>query len=165
MSRHFEIIRDFGEEDGKAEQHDLIEILGKIRAGDRVAILDSGMREPAWLALRAGQISTKKQTFGLWVDGWSAVEALINNGDIVILQQNCEVREGDLVAVYLENDESALLKKIYWNGEHIELKSANVTIPPLLVRATEVHMQGKVVAIVPHECLKNRGRSGRLIMM
>jgi repressor LexA len=86
--------------------------------------------------------------FALRVRGHSMVDALINDGDIVILkhQETCE--NGETVAVWLEDEKETTLKKFYNEGTQVRLQPANVTMDPIYTRADNVRIQGKLVSVV-----------------
>ncbi len=86
--------------------------------------------------------------FALRVRGHSMVDALINDGDIVILkhQETCE--NGETVAVWLEDEKETTLKKFYNEGERVRLQPANVTMDPIYTRADNVRIQGRLVTVV-----------------
>jgi repressor LexA len=86
--------------------------------------------------------------FALRVKGLSMIDALINDGDIVVLksQQTCE--NGETVAVWLEEEKETTLKKFYREGERVRLQPANMTMEPIYTRADNVQVQGKLVTVV-----------------
>ena len=55
--------------------------------------------------------------YALRVRGDSMIDAMVNDGDIVIMQPQYEARNGEMVAVYLRNDMSATLKRFYVEGD------------------------------------------------
>lgn len=86
--------------------------------------------------------------FALRVRGHSMVDALINDGDIVILKQQETCENGETVAVWLEEEKETTLKKFYSEGEQVRLQPANVTMDPIYTRADNVRIQGKLVTVV-----------------
>ncbi|MEJ7901757.1 MAG: transcriptional repressor LexA [Thermomicrobiales bacterium] len=86
--------------------------------------------------------------FALRVRGHSMVDALINDGDIVILKQQETCENGETVAVWLEEEKETTLKKFYSEGERVRLQPANVTMDPIYTRADNVRIQGRLVTVV-----------------
>jgi len=86
--------------------------------------------------------------FALRVRGHSMVDALINDGDIVILKQQETCENGETVAVWLEDEKETTLKKFYNEGERVRLQPANVTMDPIYTRADNVRIQGRLVTVV-----------------
>lgn len=86
--------------------------------------------------------------FALRVRGHSMVDALINDGDIVVLKQQETCENGETVAVWLEDEKETTLKKFYNEGEMVRLQPANVTMDPIYTRADNVRVQGRLVTVV-----------------
>lgn len=86
--------------------------------------------------------------FALRVRGHSMVDALINDGDVVILkaQETCE--NGDTVAVWLEDEKETTLKRFYLEGSRVRLQPANMTMEPIFTQSENVRIQGKLVSVV-----------------
>jgi repressor LexA len=87
--------------------------------------------------------------YALQVKGDSMVDAMINDGDIVIMRPHKDVQNGDLVAVWLSDKEETTLKRIYKEGSRIRLQPANPTMKPIYIEdARSVEVQGRVVAVI-----------------
>jgi len=87
----------------------------------------------------------KESVFALRVKGTSMVDALVNDGDVVIMEQAQAAENGDMVAVWLKDRQETTLKKIYYEGDRVRLQPANVTMEPIYVRPQDVEVQGKVL--------------------
>jgi len=88
----------------------------------------------------------KDRVFALKVKGTSMIDALVNDGDIVILEATSAADEGDMVAAWLKREGEATLKKIYTEGNRIRLQPANVTMKPIYTEPENVEVQGRVLA-------------------
>jgi repressor LexA len=86
--------------------------------------------------------------FALKVQGNSMIDALINDGDTVILRQRDRVENGQMAAVWLKSDGETTLKKVYYEGKTVKLQPANPTMEPIYVPADDVQVQGKVVLVI-----------------
>ncbi len=86
--------------------------------------------------------------YALKIEGDSMIDALVNDGDIVILQPQTRARNGEMVAVRLRQHGETTLKRYYRENGHVRLQPDNPTLPPLFVKPDEVEVQGKVVAII-----------------
>lgn len=86
--------------------------------------------------------------FALRVKGLSMIDALINDGDIVVLKAQNTCENGETVAVWLEDEKETTLKKFYREGERVRLQPANMTMEPIYTRADNVQVQGKLVTVV-----------------
>jgi repressor LexA len=87
----------------------------------------------------------KDNVFALRVKGTSMIDALVNDGDLVLMEQTSAWDNGDMVAVWLKDREETTLKKIYNEGSRIRLQPANATMDPIYVDPAEVEVQGKVL--------------------
>ena len=86
--------------------------------------------------------------FALKVQGNSMIDALINDGDTVILKHEERVENGQMAAVWLIAEEETTLKKVYYEGKRVRLQPANPTMDPIYVHADDVQIQGKVVLVI-----------------
>jgi len=86
--------------------------------------------------------------YALRVKGTSMIDALINDGDIVLLRATNEVRDGDMVAVWIKSQGEMTLKKFFHEGERVRLQPMNATMAPIFVDAADVEVQGRVVSTI-----------------
>jgi repressor LexA len=86
--------------------------------------------------------------FALRVSGDSMIDAMVNDGDIVVMRQQDTARDGDMVAIWLTPSDTTTLKHIYYEGERVRLQPANPTMKPIFVQPSEVRVQGKVMMVV-----------------
>ncbi|MCA9897363.1 MAG: repressor LexA [Ardenticatenaceae bacterium] len=85
--------------------------------------------------------------FALRVSGNSMIDAMVKDGDIVIMRPTHEARNGDMVAVWL-SDDTTTLKYFYNEGKKIRLQPANPTMGPIYVDWEDVQVQGKVMMVI-----------------
>ncbi|MCS7087974.1 MAG: transcriptional repressor LexA [Thermoflexales bacterium] len=96
-------------------------------------------------------VSTTKGLYALEVRGDSMIDALIHDGDIVILRRvesADEVKNGDLVAVFLTDRNESTLKRIYREGRRLKLKPENPTLQPFYVDAQHARILGRVECVI-----------------
>lgn len=94
-------------------------------------------------------LSAEDGLFALQVKGESMVDAMVNDGDIVVMRSQPEWRNGDMVAVWLKDREETTLKHIYREGGRVRLQPANPTMEPIYVDNPEsLEVQGKVMLVV-----------------
>ncbi len=86
--------------------------------------------------------------FALRVSGDSMIDAMVNDGDIVIMRQQETARNGDMVAVWLTPDGTTTLKHFYLEGDRVRLQPANPTMGPIYVNPAQVRVQGKVMMVL-----------------
>jgi len=90
----------------------------------------------------------QEDVYALRVQGTSMIDALINDGDIVLLHATNEARDGDLVAVWIKSQNETTLKQFYHGGERVRLQPINQTLSPIYVNTADVEIQGRVVATI-----------------
>jgi repressor LexA len=86
--------------------------------------------------------------FALRVRGDSMIDAMVNDGDIVIMKPQYEARNGEMVAVWLRNDTTTTLKHFFNEGNRVRLQPANPTMEPIYVDPAEVQIQGRVLMVL-----------------
>ena len=86
--------------------------------------------------------------FALRVKGHSMVDALINDGDVVVLRKQATCENGETVAVWLKDLKETTLKRFYLEGDRVRLQPANVTMAPIFTPANNVEVQGRLVTVV-----------------
>ncbi|HEX9976226.1 MAG TPA: transcriptional repressor LexA [Dehalococcoidales bacterium] len=90
----------------------------------------------------------KKDIYALKVKGSSMIDALINDGDIVLMQYINTVESGEMAAVWLRAEKEATLKKVYPEPGRIRLQPANSRMKPLYTEPHNLEIQGKVIAVI-----------------
>lgn len=89
------------------------------------------------------------ELFALEVDGVSMIDAMVNDGDIVIMKRANTANNGEMVAVWLEDTDETTLKYFYKEGSRVRLQPANPTMSPIFIDDPKrVRIQGKVVMVV-----------------
>jgi len=89
-----------------------------------------------------------KDVYALKVRGHSMIDALIDDGDIVLLRYQETAENGQMVAARLRDENSVTLKKFYKEGNRVRLQPANVTMDPIYTDATNVRIEGRVVGVL-----------------
>jgi len=88
--------------------------------------------------------------YALQVQGNSMVDALVHDGDIVVMRHQQRVENGEMAAVWLKEREEVTLKRFYQEvGGRVRLQPANPTMQPIYVDdPRQVEVQGKVVMVI-----------------
>ena len=92
--------------------------------------------------------NTGQGLFALRVKGHSMIDALINDGDVVVLKQQVTCENGETVAVWLKDQRETTLKKFYLEGDRVRLQPANMTMDPIFTPAENVEIQGRLVTVL-----------------
>jgi repressor LexA len=90
------------------------------------------------------------EVFALRVNGDSMIDAMIQDGDIVIFRKQDVAQNGDMVAVWLEDRGETTLKYFHREGERVRLQPAHPTMDPIYVDARQCHIQGRVLSVIRH---------------
>ena len=128
-----------------------VPLLGTIAAGEPIPVANPGnWVNPAeeMLRLTTDVVGNKGDIYALKVKGTSMLDALINDGDIVIMEVAQTVEDGEMVAVWLKDEQEVTLKKLYRESGRIRLQPANSEMGPIYTRPENVEVQGKVVAVL-----------------
>ena len=93
-------------------------------------------------------IRGRDQVFALRVRGTSMIDALINDGDIVLMEPTDSVDDGEMAAVYLGSSNETTFKRVYREGKRVRLQPENATMQPFHVDADDLSVQGRFVGVV-----------------
>ena len=85
--------------------------------------------------------------YALRVKGNSMIDALIGDGDLVIMEAARSVENGQMAAVRLKLEEETTLKRFYAEGPKVRLQPANTQMAPLIVQAENVEVLSRLVAV------------------
>ncbi|MDR2672634.1 MAG: transcriptional repressor LexA [Coriobacteriales bacterium] len=83
-------------------------------------------------------------SFLLTIHGDSMIEAGINDGDYVVVREQCTANNGDIVVAML--GEEATVKTFYRESDRIRLQPENAALGPIYSR--DVRIVGKVIALL-----------------
>jgi repressor LexA len=90
----------------------------------------------------------RKGVYALKVKGSSMVDALINDGDIVLMQHVNVVENGEMAAVWLKAEKEATLKKVYLEPGRIRLQPANSQMKPIYAEPDNIEIQGRIIGVI-----------------
>ncbi len=89
------------------------------------------------------------ELFALEVQGDSMIDAMVNDGDTIILKRAQEASNGEMVAVWLDDRDETTLKYFYKEKDRIRLQPANPTMGPIYVEnPASLRIMGKVVMVI-----------------
>jgi repressor LexA len=129
-----------------------VPLLGNIVAGEPIEVGNNDFStydEEDAVDISAGMISGRQDNlFALRVSGESMIDAMVNDGDIVIMRQQETANNGDMVAVWLTPDDTTTLKHFYYEEDRIRLQPANPTMEPIYVQPEQVQVQGRVMMVL-----------------
>jgi len=93
-------------------------------------------------------ISDEGELFALRVKGDSMIDAMVNDGDIVVMKKINQARNGEMVAVWLSDRSETTLKHFFLENGRVRLQPANPTMGPIYVDPGNVVIQGKVMLVL-----------------
>jgi repressor LexA len=134
-----------------------IPILGPIAAGLPLPELQPGVsymtdNEANAVDIARSLLPAKEKgtdLYALEVKGDSMIDAMINDGDIVVMKRAIEARNGEMVAVWLPRDNEATLKYFFKEKDGFRLQPANPTMKPIMIKKDEpLEIKGKVVMVI-----------------
>ena len=143
-SRSIEIV-------GETKEVALVPLLGVIAAGQPIWVpsADKWSAEAERMIEVPGEIMRgKKEVYALQVRGNSMVDAMIGDGDTVIMEKADDIKNGDVVACWLEKEQEVTLKKIYFEDEKLRLQPCNPYMLPMYHEKENVQVQGRLVAVL-----------------
>jgi repressor LexA len=129
-----------------------VPVIGRIAAGEPIPVPSAetwdNVAAAETMDLTDGLTRGKREVYALRVKGTSMVDALINDGDIVLMEYTNTAENGELVAVWLKGEKEATLKKFYRERGRIRLQPANIEMEPVYAKPQNVEIQGKVIAVI-----------------
>jgi repressor LexA len=148
VSRGIRLVEGLGELTGATELV-RIPMLGRIAAGEPLRVFSEGFDgETDTLEVTRDIVSDEEGIYALKVKGTSMIDALINDGDIVIMRHAETANNGDMVAAWLRDREETTLKRFFHEGNRIRLQPENQTMAPIYVDPEQIDIKGRVVAVI-----------------
>lgn len=127
-----------------------VPLLGVIAAGQPIPVPGdaSDVEDSVLVPEEIAGAEKLKDVYALRVKGYSMVDALIADGDVVLLRYQETAENGQMVAARIRDENEVTLKRIYWEGTQVRLQPANVTMEPMYYPAGNVEIQGRVVGVI-----------------
>ncbi|TET43406.1 MAG: repressor LexA [Dehalococcoidia bacterium] len=153
IGRHSDISRGIELLNGTEDSRKLVyvPIVGEIAAGEPIPVPDSETTNVISIeGLEVSQELThgRENVYALRVKGDSMLDALIRDGDIVLMEYVSSAEEGDMVAVWLKREQEVTLKRFFAEPNWIRLEPANTQMKPIYTTPDNVEIQGKLVALI-----------------
>jgi repressor LexA len=147
VSRGIELPRSMS-----AEHRRAVPVIGTIAAGKPIPVPDNDSWDVAsgaeTIEVPDYMLKGQEDVYALRVKGNSMIDALINDGDIVLMRYVNKVENGEMAAVWLKSEKEATLKKFYAEGPRVRLQPANSTMKPIMAQAANVEIQGRVIGVM-----------------
>lgn len=133
-----------------------VPILGPIAAGTPILVPNAGITyigdeiDAVDVARSLLPLQEKGvQPYALRVQGDLMIDAMIYDGDIVIMKPTVKANNGDMVAIWLPARDETTLKYYYKEKDGYRLQPANPTMKPIYISKDEpLEIKGKVVMVI-----------------
>jgi len=128
-----------------------VPIIGEIAAGEPIPVPHS----ETWDTVASEELEVtedltrgKQRVYALRVKGTSMIDALIKDGDIVLMEYVSNAENGDMVAAWLKAEKEVTLKRLFREANRIRLEPANDQMQPIYTTPDNVEIQGKVITVI-----------------
>lgn len=132
-----------------------VPVIGRIVAGEPVPVPSSDFNyfdSETGIDIARSLLPPKEKTedlFALEVQGDSMIDAMVNDGDIVIMRPITQANNGEMVAVWLADRDETTLKYFFLENGRVRLQPANPLMSPIIIDdPAHVQVQGKVVLVI-----------------
>ncbi|MCD4671041.1 MAG: transcriptional repressor LexA [Anaerolineaceae bacterium] len=130
-----------------------IPVMGKIAASKPIPMPTSDFAyydsESTVAVASSGLPMTNNDLFALEVQGDSMIDAMVNDGDIVIIKPCDAVENGTMAAIWLTENDETTLKFFHREENRIRLQPANKEMEPIYIEnPQQVQVKGRVVKVI-----------------
>ena len=128
-----------------------VPLLGTIAAGSPFPMPEndtwSDLSGSELIDLPQAIVGPGDNVYALKVRGESMIDALISDGDLVIMEQASSVRNGQMAAVRIKSDNTTTLKNFYSEGHRTRLEPANAQMDAMTFPSNDVEVLSKVIGV------------------
>ncbi len=150
MNRDSEISRSISLTNSEKSQIIKVPVLGTITAGQPFPMVEDSrwdVDELESIDLPDNFSYIEDKIFALKVSGYSMVDALIGDGDTIILEKTNKALNGEMVAAKINSENETTLKRIFIEGNNTRLQPENPLMDSMYFPSKDVRILGKVVAV------------------
>jgi len=142
-ARSLSVVRD---PEHRLEKLVPVPLVGMVAAGPALLAEENHLGE----VLIDQSIAGRGRCFAIRINGDSMTGAGMNNGDVIIIRQQPVAESGEIVVALLDNE--ATVKRLWIQGDRIELRAENRRFKPIEIEAeADFRILGKVLAIRSHQ--------------
>jgi len=145
QSRSLEVSAKYMQERRRSRQTahaGVVPLAGRIAAGAPVEAIEGQD------TLKFADFAGNAETFALQVTGESMIDDHIMNGDYVLVERTQQAADGEIVVALVGGLESTLKRLYHEPGGRIRLQPANSSMQPIILDASDVQIQGRVLAVM-----------------
>ena len=149
-SRSIELLGPLGTRVERTKNFISVPLVGNIAAGEPIPVFTDSFETESTeiLEIPSFLIHSNRPTYALRVKGISMIDALIADGDIILIETVEDAQNGDMVAAWLSKEKEATLKRFFREGDRIRLQPANPLMEPIFVDPDGIQIQGKVTGVI-----------------
>ena len=150
MNRDSEISRSISLTNSEKSQTIKVPVLGTITAGQPFPMVEDSrwdVDELESIDLPDNFSYIEDKIFALKVSGYSMVDALVGDGDTIILEKTNKALNGEMVAAKINSENETTLKRIFIEGNNTRLQPENPLMDSMYFPSKDVSILGKVVAV------------------
>ena len=152
VARGIELLDESGAVQRDVPTSRRIPVMAYIAAGEPLPLLDA----ETWTAvdtletieISSDMLSGDRNLYALKVKGTSMIDALVDDGDLVLVEPLREALNGDMVVARLKLENETTLKRLYREGDRVRLQPANSQMEAIYSPADNVEVQGRVVGVI-----------------
>ncbi len=128
-----------------------IPVLRHALVAKTMPLVDDGDAPTDWIELTRAMLPDSEGVFAVRVSGDSMIDALVHDGDTVVMTRQDTACNGELVAVRIKNDHTnsgLSLKRYYRRNGHVWLKPENPELTAKMYATRDVQVEGKVLCVI-----------------
>jgi repressor LexA len=146
VSRGLQLVNGTGNQDGPPDTV-AVPLLGTIAAGAPFPLPTADAQGVETIDLPQSITGPGENLYALRVKGESMIDALIADGDLVVMEQTSRVENGQTAAVRLKLEDETTLKRFYREGDMVRLQPENSQMDPIMCDASNVEVLSRLVAV------------------
>jgi repressor LexA len=125
-----------------------VPLLGTIAAGRPIPVPEPDLVPERTLKIPIELLGNRRNVYALRVMGNSMRDAMIMDGDMVVMEAKQIAENGEMVGVWLRREQEVTLKRIFFEGERVRLQPENEEMEPIFTYPENVEIQGRVLLVI-----------------
>ena len=127
-----------------------VPVLRQIEASDPPESALTELDPQDVIELTYGLVLGGKNLYAYKVRNGLMLDALLHEGDILIIQAQTQAQNGELVAARLVQQGRTTFRRYFRENGHVRLEPDNPMMKAIIVKPEAVEVKGKVVAVIRH---------------
>ena len=152
IARGIELVDELNPSQRSSPDSHRIPVMAYIAAGEPLPLVDDEGWVPGepleTIEVPSEMLRGNRRLYALKVRGTSMIDALVDDGDIVLVEPLRQAPNGEMVVARLTLENETTLKHLYQEGDRVRLQPANKQMQPIYCAADNVEVQGRVVGVI-----------------